>query len=1124
MWQDVGRRTQFESTDGVTAERSQTRTDEAAADTRSEGKQMGTSSTSSWLDEVRRAAESGEPTLVVCRTGASVRAVYRALTDGSQDGPPKGWVGLQVTTLHGLVEASAPHSLLPEAASADEPMLPPGHNWREQLADRPGLRRLLRHHVGRAHRLRAAGVRLDGMRPEILRLVEEGWGPPDDLAGIVRMMEKAAPNGHRFAVGFADAPLTFAGRVSPVERRLLGTLGCKPVESGRPPVSLETAGESKNGIPSIHVHDVAAEAREVAVQAMDAGAEGVLILVADDDSERRIRAALQRNTVRTAADGSIPLRHHALAGILESLVPVFASGGEAPLDVADLLRLVTDPVLSRTPPSNSGYVPVEGLDEQRASVRHIHDLLGECHRPRGTLAEWLGGVATIVKKREADVEEAEPEHVESQRRRLASARILLADLKVIAKRVKEGARLGELARCANDLGLADPTDRLGHAIIRALRDAGFEPAAPDTYEDALAHGVGSGRVDGGVQILSYDDYDGRPCRRLVLTGVHNKGLARAPERDPFLREADLGVLGLPTPAATVRERLVLARWAAVRAEERVAIVTETDASGRRVAPPVGLPLVFAEDVAAGGAYGLACSLPETTSRSAFAEGTASADSMAVQIDAEWTRSGAVFAVHPERATIEIGTQSTVLDYLARDLPALPERLRPWLGRSGMHPTTKDGLPPGFALSATRLTAFTQCPYRALCQSVLRLEKRDEIEEELDAREVGSALHDAVEHALLGQQLAIPSAKLDAAQRSLVKRLELATTAAVKSAAATRLAGTEQESLGTARAGLVERWNQQWRRYAVRLLEPLEDLNAEAREPRIGSGGIPALLEAAVAVIAREDMKAGPRDALAKALKKAVLEHGGDVAGLSKTLDGYAAEQNEKNAGILGAALARADVKKSLKKLCDAAAAAFGDVEYAPDGDLEVVMCEHDLGGGSKGGKAAKPFGIPLGDGTVIVHGRIDAVVRRQGVGKRKGTNYRIIDFKTGRWVPTKEQVYPSLVQPQLPFYALALAAAGPVRDGDRRPVVVEWIGYRAPRAAAEFGGMWTGEMAAHAARVFGEVLDHARAGFFPLVPNAEGCPFKKYKGAYCDYGEICRLRAGFGADAGLESADQEVSP
>ncbi len=1073
-----------------------------------------------WLHEIREAVQDGEPTLVVCRTSATVRAVYRALTGGVADRQDRGWVGLQVATLNGLVAAAAPHVLAPEAADADEPELPKGHPWAKRLADRPGLRRLLRHHVARGHRLAASGHKPKGWRKELAELLDADWGKPDEVAGISRLLERSAPRGTRFAVGFADAPLTFGGRVSAVERRLLEHLGCRSVDSGRLPAADPTAGET---IPAMRVHDVAAEARLAALQALEAGEQDVLILVPDDDSGHRVRAALQRNGILAAADGSVPLRNHALAAILRPLVAIFASGGQLPLDVADLRRLVTDPVLSRTPPSNADYMPVPDLDEQRASPRHLHDLLGECRRTRATLADWLTAVGVVVKRHEADLKRADADRAEGHRRRLASARVLQAVLRVLVKRVGAGQRLGDLARCVQDLGLADPTDRLGHAIIRALRDAGYRPASPDTYDDALASGVGSGRVDDGVQILAYGDYDGRPSGRLVLTGVHNKGLAAAPERDPFLRDQDLQALGLPVPAEAVRERLLLARWAASRAGSAIAVVAETDASGRRVAAPVGLPLRFAQEAPVGGAYGYDCRLPEATDRAAFAESAKPGDPIALQLDAEWARSGATFEGQPPRPPVELGNQSTISDHLLRDLPCLPERIRPWVGASGPHPETKTGLPPKFALSATRLTAFMQCPYRAFAQSVLRLEKREDVEEELDAREVGSALHDAIEEVLLGQQLAVPEAKLDTARRSLVKQLEKATIDAVKAAAKERLAGTEHESLGVARAGMTDRWNGQWRRYVVRLLMPLEALNSDTRKSRLVETGVSALVEATADVIAAGQMAKGPRKELASGITHAVLACGGDATALEKCLGAYAAAQNPKNSKILTAALARADSKKAIKKLSEAAGEAFGCVECNPDGDLQVVKCEHDLSGDTGASKTNRPFELKLGSASIPVHGRIDAVVLRAGDDKPKTSRYRVIDFKTGKWVPKPVQVHPSLIQPQLPFYALALTAAGPVRKEDRAPVVVEWIGYRAPRASDDTELPWSDEMASQTAKVFGEALDRARAGFYPLVPHDEACPLKKFKGAFCDYQEICRLRAAFGSGA-VDESEQEVSP
>ena len=577
-------------------------------------------------------------------------------------------------------------------------------------------------------------------------------------------------------------------------------------------------------------------------------------------------------------------------------------------------------------------------------------------------------------------------------------------------------------------------------------------------------------------------------------------------------------MGLPTPAEAVRERLTLARWAVSRARSCVAVVAETDASGRRVAPPVGLPLRFDGDAATGGAYGLECALPEAIGRRAFSEGGGSTDATATQVDVEWVRSGAAFDAQPQAPLIEISKRSTVLDYLKRDLPALRADLRPWLGESGRHPSTEDGLPPGFALSATRLTAFNSVPTapsaRRSCGS------RGPTRSRRNSTRGRSVLLSTRLWKMLYSASVWPHLQQGSKRRAGARSVSNARRSPRSGMPRRNGPLGRSTSPGIARTGLVDRWNRECR-YAIRLLVPVEELNARARKTLMADSEIPALAEATATLIADGQMAEGPQAGEALGTP---LECGADVAKVSRALDDHAAAQNKKNAGILGAALAKAEVKKSVKKLCDAAAAVFGCAECAPDGDLEVVKCEHDLAIGVTGPATAKPLQFRLGSGLVAIHGRIDAVIRREGVGKRKGTTYRIVDFKTGRWAPTGDQVFPSLIQPQLPFYALALAAAGPVRDGDRPPVVVEWIGYRAPRVPAEFSGPWSTEMAEHAAAVFGEVLDQARAGFYPLVPHADACPAKKYKGAFCDFRELCRLRTGFGAAAADETPAEEVLP
>ncbi|MBI5486030.1 MAG: hypothetical protein HY905_01720 [Deltaproteobacteria bacterium] len=135
-----------------------------------------------WLNQVRKAVENREDLLVVCRTAAAEREVYRQLERWTHDGFPAGWAGLQVTTLTGLARAAAPRPLVP--AARDEKLdLRAGHPWQPKLADRPGLRRHLRRHVERAHCLKAAGSDLRGLRPELQALLTDGWSCPDTLDG-----------------------------------------------------------------------------------------------------------------------------------------------------------------------------------------------------------------------------------------------------------------------------------------------------------------------------------------------------------------------------------------------------------------------------------------------------------------------------------------------------------------------------------------------------------------------------------------------------------------------------------------------------------------------------------------------------------------------------------------------------------------------------------------------------------------------------------------------------------------------------------------------------------------------------------------------------------------------------
>ena len=1140
---------------------------------------MRQASPTDWVADIRRLVAQDSRLLVVCRTTATVRAVYRELAETVESGSRKAWLGLQVTTLRGLVAAAAPQDLAAAGAatSADEddedavareddsgqPItravvdlpLPDGHPWKAKLEERPGLRALLREHLERIYWHEAAGFPLDGLRPELRSLVATRWGEPDDLDGLGRLLaSRDLPGLHlperRVAVGFGAAPFSFLGQVGPVERAILSALGCDVLDA-LDPRSIELPA-----LPAIRVRDTAAEARAVAFEAAKGGS--VLVLVSDAASEGRIRASLQRNGIAPASDAAAPLGHHSLAAVLDLLIPVFESNGGAAIDARSLLRVLTDPVLSKTAP-RSATVPEAGEDEPRCTLRHVRELIGECRRVRATLADWHNAAEAIAQEWAQELRTTAPSDDEVSRqeaawRRLVSARVVVAKISVLAQHAT-GGRLGDLGRCVQTLGLSAAYDekgnwqgdRVGWAIVRALRDDGFKLATTEALAEALAGAVASGRVDEGVVILPYGSYDGRCCERLVLTGVHDKGLAKAPAPDPFLADNDRRVLGLPTARECIEERLAIARWAASRATAALAIVSDADASSRRVTPPVHLRLVYPKDTehpSANDSYGLGLELPEKRDRTAFdvrpaksgreRGETKAGDGTCQQIDVEWARHGS--ALDAPFAFAPLPSDAPLASFLARDLERFPPDLLPWLGHIALRNEERNGLPEGFVLTASKLRAFTQCLYRAYCQSVLRLKPIEDVEEDLDAREVGTAMHVALEQAFAPEgkgknkrykKLLVPSSKVEQTREKLVASLCAALDASIKQVVED--AGLDHGSspaLASAREGLLQRWKTHLEGYAERRIHSVEDAERDGRRAEIQglAKNSPEFAEAMNLLGA--DLAKSAFDQLRKGLVEALTAGLPDVKRVlgaeDVILDALSAK---KNKDIVGPRLKGAEVKKALTALCSTAAPLVAHVDYAPGGDLEVVAQELEFGESDSDGWSGKRLELELGDKPLAVRGRIDAVVRRLGKSQASGA-YRVVDFKTGKTKVEMKPAVASFVQPQLVLYAMALEKLRQSEPEGDTPPRVEMVAYDDVRNLQGPEAPFDDDTRMRARAALGAVLDHARVGAYPPRPHSAVCPIAEDYGAYCDFGDVCRVRSTLATDAfaTMEQEEEALGP
>ncbi len=1080
---------------------------------------------------------------LICRGRQTARTVLLSLAGRPQ---AASYAGLRVATLSAVLAEASGAALLGAPREVSSPLLPQTHPWAAKLATRPGLRRLLRGHLERLHLLCAAGVTPSGLRPELTALLSAGWGKTARVRAAEQLRRRVPKDTRVVSVGFGPEGFSFAGQVGLLERALLRTLGAAPLDASAPPAKLPPRSLTTHVLADPH-----AEARAIAEAALGQP-DGVLVLVPDEATDSRVRAALWRNGVRVADRGFSALSHHALVALLRPLVPLVGSKGEEPVDYEAIVHLLLSPVLSRralTGPKEEvaedpfayedDFLAEEEPDEtheqrSRLSPRHARELLLRCRRVRATLPEWrdrLRGEAFELTGKEGNArDEAQQKALRS---RLSSAQVLIDRLELLLECAREGTLAG-LARFVRTVGLADKkSDKLGHAVARALAAAGATPASAEAFEEVLSGALASSRLEEGVEVLAYEDYDGRRSKLVLCAGVHDKGLSRAGVHDPFLGESDHAALGLAHGQAKVHERLLLLRWAVSRAGAAAAFSTKTDASGRRVSLPAELAAEVALDAGRRhAAYGLplpgeghhAGALPELADLLALrpAEVTgaeASDDDACEQLDAEWVRAG--YRIHGRTApglppTPPLDTRAPLSRLLQEREGLLPGSLRPLLGYVG-----GPALPERFVLSATRLSDFTQCLFRAFLAHALRLKAPQDVEEEYTPSEIGDFLHDALAKATGGLRWVVPQAELSATRAKALETLCAATE---------QRFAREDPDLGSdlsrailsARAGVVERWKRHWAKYLDARITSVEAHNAEVfRWVARVMKGWPELSDALTALGREELPSKAAKERLEKSVAAGLLESQGDF---EQALDTGALlcllKDGPRSGDEIGAVkrrLATPEARARVGKLFDKFRAVAEGQLAAPEGDQEVVAVELPFGAAEHSRGA--PAVLALGAHGVAVQGRLDAVVLSRGR-KAGGGHYKVVDYKTGGPAQTALQDVEALTHPQLLFYGLALRERLAEAPGELSPLPIKEVAYDAVKdkpVRVTLGPTQLDE----AAESFGALLDRAQEGQFALHPHPLRCPLVDST-KRCDFAEVCRFRESF-RDEGEAAPSAEVS-
>lgn len=1121
-----------------------------------------------WLEDRLGKPRAGQTTLVLCRSRSTVTRVRRWMAERG------GWIGADVVTPHGLVASLERPALGVDPPSSTLP-LPPGNPISAQIGPRPGLVAAARRWVRRARERHTVGEPLDGLPDWLTDLVACGWADDGDRERLATALDRLRANprnpteSHVYnrivLLGFdaGRAPLE-PGALAVAQAVLQGPLPADPPPANRP-------------IPAIDVPDAVAEVRLAAQLAL--AEPDTLVLVSEDSTARRLRDALARNGVSCGFTDPPPAAASALGGLVLRMVPWFL-GDDAPLRVLDVAWVFGHRVLS------GGLSPVaeRALEREREAqglearlVRPGRRALAECLRETrildaplsrwiarlGVVAfdaarkDWIRGAALALRVRLQLLQaRAGGERPSMGLGAAADSGPALDDFDaLVAELLGEEALQIEAAEdealpAAHSIGalllfLRDLRPRLhddvaARAVMGALKDRWSLGADVATVREALNSPVEPGALGAGVDILRYDDWDGRPARQLLLLDVHHKGLSRRPTPDPLLTEAEQHAVGVLAGQALVDFRVDQLLRACAEAESVVALVAHRDAGGRDLVPPIQLRMEPA-DSPVQQSYGLDAQLPERARARALtvqlegepqrppatAEGT-----LAVQANAEWFRAGRG-PLPPTAQPRRVARYAPLDERLAVLRPIAPDWLLPWLGHAESVPEA--ALPADVAFSSSRLFGpLSQCAYKAFTTAVLRVQAQEEVPEDLDPREIGTAIHDALEELGAGLRLRVPRDQLDQARAEVVERLRSETRLRLEAARA------ELQGLSDARQaavlGRMERWNAHWPSWAASRIQanPKQDWS----QKQIFLKAHPMVHRAVLAMRADVPGAANQpernlRDWLLDTVKE-IEERGADPATWSDSL----LAREGKRYGALDASMAA-----GLRRFLDhpafrGARAAWKSAEVRANGSAAPVSAtgvEVPFGRpdeppgqlvGSDGSLLELDLGevaLPLGSGSVKVSGRIDRLVVAMHDSGRPMVE--IVDYKTSRSKPgstygAQKELLDGR-EPQLMVYALALREA--LRANDLGPSLnhayisaVGWDyvrhtegdptdGTRQPQPNELGRFLVDNPMLDLVAERIGTLVDEGRAGRWTLLPRPDACPALSGWGAYCDMQGACRL-------------------
>lgn len=1113
----------------------------------------GDSPSDAWVAEVVGRLRPGERTLVLCRTRTAASLVRRW---ASRRG---GVLGLEAIVPAGLAVQLHHLEEPPDAAT-----LPPDTVIGRRIGDRPGLAQQAYRWARELRVRRALGV-ASAAPAWLEELLPSSFGRAADDEQVLALVASARARGSHLTasmrwdrvatLGFAEEPAFLAPGEQAVAEAMAG-----PLPSPWP----ERAG----ALPAVEVPDVIAEARlAVAIAARDPG--GTVILVASDSTGRRVRDALERSGLGGAWRDPTPLGTHPLASAVRRAVTWFG-GGDPSILAVDLFFVLSRAALGRRlHPAAAAWLTrdVSDGEVERFDERALALVLERTRLRDATLGRWLHRVQELSEGRFKAKDDEDRLRVVGAARHL-EVRLRLLDAAVRGVSVPDALggvpafdaddfedallellgevpgptlpaprTLGALARLLVELRVRLHDDPVARAILAALRARGDHPASPARIHEVLSGpGLDPGVLADGVDVLPLEEWDGRPCRTLVVLDVHDHGLARPVPPDPLLSEAECRALGVPTGGERLAHHLRTLRRAAGRADQVVLVVTRTDASGRDTVAPVDLALVPAEGLPAVGSYGTSLELPELARTRRLRvvsvpepEPELPGDSgtrrfLARGANLEWTLEGR--APRPELPPVVTpASLSTVLQATAA---TLPDGLRPWLGfvegiGEGQLPVAghaPDRPPP----SVSRLLQpLARCAWQAFAGVVLGVRPRPELTDALDPRELGTAAHAALQHAAaaLDFRRHDPAARWDDDAEAAVAALQGATE--VEFDRLLHDFGTLSAARTASAKGLQDRWKRHFRAWvtARRGWAPLRSWEVRNHPTVVAAEGR-----------FRELVPAG-RDLPAWQVRSWIVQHRSDRGDLEERELRRIDDRNElppSTAPDLPTFLGEPVMELVRSALAEASAH-----RALVSGDAGRIVHSYvaaEIPFGSPAKAAAPVHGLPgvtvslpaarlrFGTADLQLQGQIDRVDFL--VTDRGARGFVVTDYKTGKAETSGDdfrRAQWALEDPQLLVYAMVLARA--VREGQLPPELAGAAAaiahdrvrhtFREKDAAQrvpETPDTWMpvdGRLLRAAAQDLGFLVDGARAGRWPLRPHRHRCP-KLSRSAFCDVAAGCRLR------------------